>query len=50
VLDVQGGRLKMSKLAAIEYHSGGYGMSGTYYLTLDDGACVPADEAVNAGA
>ncbi len=49
VIDVQGGKLKLSRLAAIEYHSGGYGGSGANWLTLDDGGCVEANDAVRVG-
>ena len=49
VLDVQGGKLKLSRLKAIEHRNGGYGMPSYHSLTLDDGATLDADDAVRAG-
>jgi len=49
VLEVQGGQLKLSRLAAIEHRTGGYGMPSYYSLTLDDGANIDADDAVKVG-
>ena len=41
--------MKMSRLAAIELRSRGYGQPDAYYLTLDDGSSVNADQCVRAG-